>query len=241
MDLIIGMGEVGSTLYALFVSNKIKCAGFDSDSSKLKNYPPTESIECMHITLPFKESFSDIVLDKINQHKPKFVMIHSTVKVGTSKSIQAKTETPIIYAPTRGKHDRFLEDMIFYTKFFAYDFEENFKIRDLMARRFKTFKRGESTIALELAKVLTDTTYLGLLVAYRKFVDETITKQGVKDCDAFWEMASEAHKVHGNRPIMFNDGKKIGGHCVLPNLELLDSEYDQIISFIKKYGEHDQQ
>ncbi len=47
--------------------------------------------------------------------------------------------------------------------------------------------------------------------------------------DEMWQFADEIHKYLGNRPKMFPG--IIGGHCVIPNLDLL---HDQTLDLIKK-------
>ena len=77
---------------------------------------------------------------------------------------------------------------------------------------------------LELAKLLTDTTYYGVLISYAQKTKVICDKYGV-DYDEMWQFADEAHAKIGNRPKMFPG--YIGGHCVIPNLYLLDPEaYD---------------
>ena len=35
---------------------------------------------------------------------------------------------------------------------------------------------------------------------------------------------------------LFNDGKPIGGHCVIPNLDLLPASAGEIKKFVERYG-----
>ena len=46
-------------------------------------------------------------------------------------------------------------------------------------------------------------------------------KHGV-DYEEMWSFSDEIHKFLGNRPKMFPGF--IGGHCVIPNLSLIDEE-----------------
>ena len=49
-----------------------------------------------------------------------------------------------------------------------------------------------------------------------------------------WSFADEIHKFLGNRPIMFPGN--IGGHCVIPNLELInDNSLNQINKINKNF------
>ena len=57
------------------------------------------------------------------------------------------------------------------------------------------------------------------------------------DYDEMWSFADEIHKFLGNRPKLFPGF--IGGHCVIPNLELLNdnslSQINKINNIFKKF------
>jgi hypothetical protein len=74
---------------------------------------------------------------------------------------------------------------------------------------------------LELAKILCDTSYLGWLINYAQITNMISKKYGV-DYDEMWSFSDEIHKFLGNRPKLFPGF--IGGHCVIPNLELINEE-----------------
>lgn len=103
-----------------------------------------------------------------------------------------------------------IEDLKLYTKYYSgkTDLE--------LEKRFITCKNVFDPTVLENTKILVDTSYYGWLVIYRKMVDYYYNVD--------WSFALEIHKRLGNRPIMFNDQKEIGGHCVIPNLKLLGKE-----------------
>jgi hypothetical protein len=76
-------------------------------------------------------------------------------------------------------------------------------------------------ITLELAKIVVDTTYYGWLINYAQISNMIAKKHGV-DYDEMWQFSDEIHKFIGNRPKMFPGF--IGGHCVIPNLSLIDED-----------------
>ena len=76
-------------------------------------------------------------------------------------------------------------------------------------------------LTLELAKILVDTSYYGWLINYAQLSDMIAKKHHV-DYDEMWSFSDEIHKYLGNRPKMFPGF--IGGHCVIPNLELIDED-----------------
>ncbi len=219
-DVILGMGEVGSTLYALFTSKKIRVEGKDIDDEKCRG-EKIEHPNILHICIPFNNQFITNVDLYDKEYNPSYIIIHSTIKPRTCEKLAEICNAKIIYSPTRGVHSRFLDDIMRYTKFFAYDGDDDHNISDIFRDRFNQFSRAKNTITLELSKLLTDTTYYGLLIGYRKLVDNYVEGYDV-DPDELWKFAEEIHTFLENRPIMYNDKKPIGGHCVIPNLDLIE-------------------
>ena len=85
---------------------------------------------------------------------------------------------------------------------------------------------------LELAKIVCDTSYLGWLVNFAQ-ISNVISKQYNVDYDEMWTFSEEIHKFLGNRPKMYPG--IIGGHCVIPNLQLLRS---QTLTQIKEMNDY---
>jgi hypothetical protein len=236
-DIILGMGEVGETLFDLLVKRNFDCIGIDSVASKSKNYSENKNIEnpeYLHVCLPGElTEFTNIVSDWINKIKDlKVVVIHSTVKPGTTKKIQEKSTIPVLFSPVRGVHRRFLDDIKKYTKFISTDDEQiDTKIKIDLEKRFEKVDWMSTTKTAELAKILVDTTYYGWLINYAQITKMICEKEGV-DFDEMWKFADEIHENLGNRPKMYPG--IIGGHCVLPNLNLI--EYEDL-DIIKKINE----
>ena len=239
-DIILGMGEVGETLFDLLVDRKFDCIGIDLDDSKCKNYTENEIIEnpqYLHVCLPGElEKFTDIVIEWINKIKNiQVVVIHSTVKPGTTKSIQERSSIPILFSPVRGVHRRFLDDIKKYTKFISFDDTEiNSQIKKDLENRFEKVEWMSTTKTAELAKILVDTTYYGWLINYAQITKMICEKENV-DFDEMWKFADEIHENLGNRPKMFPG--IIGGHCVIPNLNLVEYENLDVIKTINEMYE----
>ena len=239
-DIILGMGEVGETLFDLLVDRKFDCIGIDLEDSKCKNYTENKIIEnpqYLHVCLPGElEKFTDIVIEWINKIKNiQVVVIHSTVKPGTTKSIQERSSIPILFSPVRGVHRRFLDDIKKYTKFISFDNKEiNSEIKKDLENRFEKVEWMSTTKTAELAKILVDTTYYGWLINYAQITKMICEKENV-DFDEMWKFADEIHKNLGNRPKMFPG--IIGGHCVIPNLNLVEYENLDVIKTINEMYE----
>jgi hypothetical protein len=141
---------------------------------------------------------------------------------------------PVIYSPTRGVHKRMLKDLKRYTKFFAISKNtprKNWVISNYCSKMKKAgikIKKMSNPETLELAKIVCDTSYLGWLVNYAQ-ISNTIAKQFGVNYDEMWTFSDEIHKILGNRPKMYPG--YIGGHCVIPNLDLI---HNQTLNLIKK-------
>jgi len=236
-DIVLGMGEVGETLFHLLEERNIDSIGIDVDSSKCKNYSKNDHIknpEYLHVCLPGELSeFMDITLNWINKIDGlEVVLVHSTVKPGTTKKIQEKSKIPVLFSPVRGVHKRFLDDIKKYTKFISSD-KENIdpKIKLDLEKRFEKIDWMSTTKTAELAKILVDTTYYGWLINYAQITKMICEKEGI-DFDEMWKFADEIHENLGNRPKMYPG--IIGGHCVIPNLNLIEYENMDIIKKINE-------
>ena len=88
-----------------------------------------------------------------------------------------------------------------------------------------------TTKTAELAKILVDTTYYGWLINYAQITKMICEKEEI-DFDEMWKFADEIHENLGNRPKMYPG--IIGGHCVIPNLNLIEYENVEIIKRINE-------
>jgi len=160
------------------------------------------------------------------------VLVHSTVKPGTTKNIQKKSLVPVLFSPVRGVHKRFLEDIKKYTKFIASDnIQINPKLKSELEKRFHKIDWMSTTKTAEFAKILVDTTYYGWLINYAQITKMICEKEDI-DFDEMWKFANEIHENLGNRPKMYPG--IIRGHCVIPNLNLIECED---LDTIKKINE----
>jgi len=239
-DIVLGMGEVGETLFDLLVERGIDCIGIDIDNSKCKNYSENsiiENPEYLHVCLPGElTQFVKITSNWISKiNGLKVVLVHSTIKPGTTKNIQEKFKIPILFSPVRGVHKRFLDDIKKYTKFISSDDKQiDSKIKLDLEKRFEKIDWMSSTKTAELAKILVDTTYYGWLINYAQITKMICEKEDV-DFDEMWKFADEIHENLGNRPKMYPG--IIGGHCVIPNLNLVEYENLEIIKKINELYE----
>jgi len=236
-NVVAGLGEIGNPILKLF-SKESLTVGFDINQklintiqfSKYENLPT----RFLHICIPFNDKFIDNTISLYKKFRPEIIVIHSTISPGTTKKIQSELPIPVIYSATRGVHRRMLLDLKRYTKFFSVEpnvpramwASSNFQ--KLMKNCQVKTKKMSNPLTLELAKIVVDTSYYGWLINYAQ-LSNMIAIENQVNYDEMWSFADEIHKFLGNRPKMFPGF--IGGHCVIPNLDLIS---DKTLDLIKE-------
>ena len=236
-DVVVGLGEIGRPIQKLISKGELT-VGFDINKKLMdvnkfqKNIDvPTKTL---HVCIPFTNNFRHNVITLCGKFSPKCLVIHSTLQPYTTKKLQNKLTIPVIFSPTRGVHKRMLYDLKRYTKFFAIEPDAPKKIWAITMYAKSMKKCGvkaqkmSDPITLELAKIICDTSYYGWLINYAQLSKMIATENHV-DYDEMWTFSDEIHKHLGNRPKMYPG--IIGGHCVIPNLDLIQN---QTLDFIKK-------
>lgn len=240
---IIGYGEIGSSIEKLYLGKnkyKILIKDLNRDDGILK-------VDFLHICIPYSETFVTTVTDYIKTYRPENVIINSTVVPGTSKKIiELSDYYKIAHSPVRGVHPKLYEGLKVFEKYVGVE-ERGFGV--FSHRVKKHFKdvgvttRVVSPCAIsELAKVLS-TTYYGLCIAWHGEVQKLCEEYDV-DFDlvstAWNEGYNNGYTTLGMknvcRPILYPPSTKIGGHCVIPNAELVSTFFKSAaIDLILKY------
>jgi UDP-N-acetyl-D-mannosaminuronate dehydrogenase len=211
---VVGLGEVGMPLMRLIEEAGRPVVGIDVDPVVL---PERGSVDVMHVCFPFEiPDFIGEVIRYIELLDPTLTVINSTVAVGTTRAIHDRAGAPIVHSPVRGKHARMLEELRSYAKFVG---GVNPAASALAAEYFESLGLQTRVLpspeATELAK-LSETTYFGLLIAWAQEVERYCGAVGA-DYDDVVAMYEEIGFLP---PVKYFPGV-IGGHCVLPNIEIL--------------------
>ena len=233
---MVGLGEIGRPIL-LLISKVVPAQGYDInekliDKKKLIQYADLKT-SFLHICIPYSSKFVQNVISLIEKFNPEGLVIHSTVEPHTTKKLQKILSIPVVYSATRGVHRRMLSDLKRYTKFYAIEKNaprENWASLEydkIMQKCGVKTRKMSDPITLELAKIVVDTSYYGWLINYAQLSNMIAIKNNV-DYDEMWSFADEIHKFLGNRPKMFPGF--IGGHCVIPNLDLM---HDKTLNLIK--------
>lgn len=240
-EIVAGLGEIGSPILKL-ISKSTHVIGYDTNSKlidkKLFQKHENEETRFLHICIPFTKNFLDNTRKLYQKFKPKAIVIHSTISPYTTSKLQKTIPVPVIYSATRGVHKRMLQDLKRYTKFYAIENNApngkwaSSQYSRLMKKCGVKTKKMANPLTLELAKIVVDTSYYGWLINYSQISNMIALKHNV-DYDEMWSFSDEIHKFIGNRPKMFPGF--IGGHCVIPNLDLIHNETLDLIKTINAH------
>jgi UDP-N-acetyl-D-mannosaminuronate dehydrogenase len=232
--LVVGLGEIGHALFAfLKKEGSFTAYGLDLDETKMraagqaKSKLPSE-VDTMHVCLPCKiqYKFVDAVAKYAKQFKPKLLIINSTVPPGTTKKIYEQYNCLVAHSPVRGVHKN-LEYMEWELKRWTkYVGGVNIKAADAARKHFEKMglkvKTLKSCAETELAKLL-ETTYRAWMIACFQEM-QRISRHFDCDFDEAVDFLEDTHRLRLDRPVMFPGF--IGGHCLIPNTELLLNAYD---------------
>ncbi|MCS7114518.1 MAG: GDP-mannose dehydrogenase [Candidatus Bathyarchaeota archaeon] len=233
--LVVGLGEVGRPLYELLKEcKKFEVHGYDLNTDRMRDTGQStalpDSFDVMHVCIPCKDKgeFVESIAGYVERFKPKLLIINSTVAPGTTVNVykRVKGACLVAHSPIRGVH-KSLEHMKWelrrWTKYVggvdkksAEEAKKHFE-----KAGFKT-KILKSCLETELAKLF-ETTYRAWMIACFQEMHR-ISRHFGADFDDVVDFIEDTHRVRLDRPVMFPD--IIGGHCLIPNTELLLQSYN---------------
>jgi len=244
--LVVGLGEIGRILFELLKEkDSFTVHGLDLDETKMRAAHQDigklpKQVDTMHICLPCKdqERFVATVASYAKQFKPKLLIINSTVPPGTTKKTQNSCKCLVAHSPARGVHEspeHMKWEMKRWTKYVGgadpKAAEATCRHFEKMGLKVKTLKSCSET---ELAKLF-ETTYRAWMIACFQEMHR-IARHFDGDFDEAVDFLEDTHRVRLDRPVMFPG--VIGGHCLIPNTELLLNAYDsEFLRLILKSNE----
>jgi UDP-N-acetyl-D-mannosaminuronate dehydrogenase len=215
--VVVGLGEVGKPLFQL-ASRYHDVIGVDVQPPK----EIVENVDVLHICFPYEiKDFIGEAARYIGLFKPAVTIVNSTVGIGTTRAIAERSGSPVVNSPVRGKHVRMLQELQHYTKFVG---ATDPAAAQLAASHFESLGMKTKILAApeatELAK-LTETTFFGVMIAWAQEVERYCDKigQDYADITSFYD------EIKFFPPVKYFPGV-IGGHCVMPNIEILSKFED---------------
>jgi len=233
--LIVGLGEIGHTLFALYSAAKERfdVYGLDLEEAKMRELSQNKDkiprkVDTLQVCLPCgsQQKFVDVTLGYVEEFKPKLVIINSTVPPGTTMKVAQRCKCHVAHSPSRGVHKSALHmiwEMKRWTKYVGGANAAAAKAAQVhfvkLGLKVKVLKSCTET---ELAKLF-ETTYRAWMIAcYQEM--HRISRAFGADFDETVDFLEDTHRLRFDRPVLFPG--VIGGHCLIPNTELLLKAYD---------------
>jgi len=237
---ILGYGEIGKAIHQLYSRSRqhqIFVKDLDRDDGMT-------NIDVLNVCIPQLNNFNEIVIDIAKRSKSKMIIIHSTVRVGTTELISKKLACDVAHSPVRGVHPNLLEGILTFVKYVGSDNEESSsRITEHLRSLGVNAVSLKSSRETELGKLL-DTTYYGICIAWHGEMKKMCDEVGVD----FEEAVTLFNKTYNSgytqlgksnvvRPVLFPPESKIGGHCVVPNAKILKETFEsEGLDMILKYS-----
>ena len=242
--LVVGLGEVGRSLFELLKeSKKFEVYGWDVDEKKMQDVQQgglPKEVDVLHICYGCRdqESFVKATVDYMRRFRPELTIINSTVPPRTTEKVHTLSGGRIVHSPVRGTHktrESMKRYLLFLTKYIGgVDYESARLARKHFEMAGLKTKVLKSPVETELAKLF-ETTYRAWMIACFQEMHRISRLFGAK-FDEVVDFLEDTHRVRFDRPIHFPD--VIGGHCLIPNVELLLKAYDsEFLRLILKSNE----
>lgn len=218
-QLVIGVGEIGSA-----IKQVLDCDGYDEFK---KMTEVQNEYDVLHICFPYNDDFIHQVKSYQRWFNPILTIIHSTVPIGTSEILRS------VSSPVRGVHPHLFEGVKTFVKFFGG--EKSRTAAKLFTNvGIKTQIHPDSR-TIEAMK-LWDTTIYGFNIILEKAIHEYCEKHNL-DFDIIYTQANQTYNdgyreldmPQFQKYVLGHRDGKIGGHCVIPNCDLLDSWVPELI------------
>jgi len=232
--IILGYGQIGKSIdgiYNGFGEFAVHYKDKDKETPGIE-FLEKDEVDIMHVCIPYNEAFNDAVIKELNLYNPKLTIIHSTVKVGTTRNLQEATGNFIVHSPIMGVHPNLTESIKTFTKILGGIDHEAVQHAEYHfgALGIKTIIYG-SPEESELSKLLS-TTYYYHCINFMKHTHMLCEKYNVDFEQVYGftnEIYNEGYEKMGmefvKRPILKYIPGNTGGHCLVPNAEILKNEF----------------
>jgi hypothetical protein len=229
--ILIGYGEVGKAVYEV-LKDTYEIEIHDQKMNFFVDEFTTDTTDVLMIAIPYTDLFEERVSQYQRIFHAKHTLIFSSVPVGTSTKLGA-THSPIEgdhsdMASYINKHKRWVGGTDARIIEFLYD--AGF---DLVM-----VARPETTEFLKLRS----TTYYGLCIEFARYSKAVCDEIGmeydiVKEYDQDYNaLNNDMGLADLNRYVLDPPEGPIGGHCVLPNIKLLQKQKPEcgLLNYIEK-------
>lgn len=227
---IIGYGEIGKAVERVYLEKDMKpcIRDFNFDDG-------LEDCDFLHICIPYTKGFVPVVERYIDELNPNIIIVHSTVAPGTIERLSRYYK--IAHSPVRGVHPDLYEGIMTFVKVVsgnaAHEVSQHFEQLGITTSIY------DNPVTSEVAKLLS-TTYYGVCIAFHDYARKVCEATGANFEQAMTEWNTDYNEgyreldmPHVARPVLYPPQGSIGGHCVIPNAEIIkETEHSPLVQSI---------
>lgn len=236
-SLVLGQGQIGEAVTSV-INGEDEVIIFD-DRRGTNEPPILRDVDVMHVCFPCadQEEFVKAIQAYVAKYMPAHIIIWSTVPIGTTKLIPGA-----VHSPVEGRHPKLEESIRNMARWIGYNdrkeggfFIEYFEKLHLVV---KVVPKSDFTEFLKLRS----TSKFGINLVWADY-EAGVAKDLGMEFDLLKEFDEDYNKLYHNigmdwaqRYIIDAPHGHIGGHCVVPNAELLDEQYpNDMLKMIKRF------
>lgn len=219
--LIVGAGQIGKSLGLVLREYN------PSFHDPLIGQVASGTFDILHICFGYTPNFITQVKGYQDQFKPKYTVIHSTVPMGACRELDA------IHHPVTGLHPHLEVSMLAATQFLSGP--KASQVANYFRRagmKIYLFDKQETT---ELGKI-SQTTFYALMIEYVKDLKRRCDAFGLSFTEVYTLMSQEYNNLYEKlnlseycMPLLTPIMTPQGGHCTIPNLELWQTPFTELI------------
>lgn len=218
-SLVIGMGEVGKGVFDVISSKESSVACRDKDSVII-NY----HVDVLHICIPHSDEFEAVVKKYMDLYKSEVVIVYSTVPIGTCERLG------VVHSPVEGKHPALGLSIQNMARWLGSSNEKMLKKAMKFWEKYGPIRHVPKADFTEFLKLYSTSKY-GINIVWAQYAADMCEKldldyAAVKQFDLDYNQLYERlGMLQYKRYILDPPEGKIGGHCVVPNAELLNEKH----------------
>jgi UDP-N-acetyl-D-mannosaminuronate dehydrogenase len=231
--LVVGMGEIGSA-----VTTVLSLAGNEVSTLDINSEHINKKIDVMCVCFPYSDTFVEQVQKYAFMYSPKLIVIHSTVKIGTTRQI-----AHAVHIPIEGKHPRLDFGVRKFKKFIGYNTTRDRRLAIQLWKGISNYATLENSDWTEFLKLASTSKY-GLNIVWADYMAHVAESLGmpydrVKEWDkAYNRLYKEMHLPDYQKFVLDAPDGYIGGHCIVPNAKLLITQFpDAMLEAIIEMGD----
>lgn len=244
---ILGFGEVGSAVFNVYTDAGETPSVYDPYKNRTENMA---DISVLNVCIPYiDEKFITNVVEIAKKcNNLELIIIHSTIVLGVvEKLCELLKDVHIVHSPVRGVHPNLTEGIKTFVKYVGHAKDKHES--GIAAKKHLEsigIKTTVTTCTNTILMKLLSTTYYGMCIAFTEDMGKLCDKESADfDMICDWNVTyNEGYKILGKpnvvRPVLtrIEDGKTIGGHCVIPNAKLLKEMYPECTAwdYVLKYS-----